>query len=47
MTQELRDVFAIEALAFAIATSFVVVLIHYGSLRLISAVSNRAPPRRG
>ena len=43
MTQELRDVVAIEALALAIATSFVAVLIHYESLRLISAVSNRAP----
>jgi hypothetical protein len=33
----------VEGLAFAIVTSFLIVLIHYEALRLISAVSAQAP----
>jgi len=33
----------VEGLAFAIVTSFLIVLIHYEALRLISAVSEQAP----
>jgi hypothetical protein len=34
---------AVEALAFAIVTSFLVVLIHYEGLRLISLIAERSP----
>jgi len=35
--------FAVEGLAFAIVTSFLIVLIHYEGLRLISIVAEQAP----
>ena len=35
--------FAVEGLAFAIVFSFVIVLIHYESLRVISGIAEQAP----